>query len=145
MKSEKHGEITISESDFQQWQKEAQELQQKIGGLMQQMATLHKKMEAYQLLRAESDQANNQMVNVATTPVSPPLSKVIKMASALPDHIMAVFNPGESKTNAQIKAALRQRGIEKLGTNDAYYYTSISRLVKKGALLKEGDTYRKAA
>lgn len=147
--------VTFTEDNVIEWQKELQ-------GLLQQQAETNQKIGILnQRIQVVSNMFAEQAFREGKTP--PQQSGLIVMpmfqhnihnapqftsskqqkSPPLSDVIMSLFPiGGEKLTKVQVKTSLKEKGIN-LGTNDAYFYTTMKRLVDKGDLHRDGNYYNR--
>lgn len=147
--------ISFTESKIAEWHQELQGYQQQQMELNQKIMTLHQRIQVASQMIAEQIAAEGgvpvqQVVHHFVMPMMPnntqnpaPASNSVPQKTlALPDIIMGFFPTGiEKKTKQEIKKAIKDTGLNKLGANDAYFYTTMKRLVDKGMLIRNGDFY----
>lgn len=147
--------ITITEADLIAWQNEFQQLQVQQVEIQQKINNVHQNILFAQRYLNEQRIKNGETLPQQTmqTFVFPFMQQNVQNVAArsatpqatpkLPDVIMSFFSPGgnEKRTKLEIKKALKDKGFSNLGTNDAYFYTTMKRLVEKNQLIREGEFY----
>lgn len=129
--------VILKESDVQAWRAERDKLLRQMDEMQSRVAVLAKKLEAAALLVGEPVPAANPRAKESEVPERQSMSDA---ALAIAQQSNRTMRHDDIKAELSKDAEFRRM----LENSPNYYYTMISRLIKRGQLLKDGEGFRAA-
>lgn len=130
------GHPLLTMRDIERWREEKVQVEDEIRKLQERLSAISRKLDAASLFLPP--EAREQDVPIPAT------SAHQVEAESLPFAILKVLTEANQLlTNKQIRHRLQQTEPWKSRLeSNAYYYTAIMRLVRRGAVIKEGKRFR---
>ena len=135
--------IHITPEMVAEWENEKEKIESEIRRRVERLELINRKLKAVEALSPPSDEDETQVGGTGEIPETNGKEGASLPEVSLPGAVRGILETGAMNAK-QIRETLEANNFpaQKFGTNNAYFYTVLKRLVNRKAINRRGGKYR---